>query len=827
MTAGSFANPIDEGQALDIATQFGRKAEAGSKLRSFAERNHLDIVYKADRNAGKDAYYYVAQSRFGGYIIVSGEDRTAGVLGFVDSGSFDINDIPDNMRYWLGEFARQVDYLDKHPEARAKDVATEGKTSVAPLLGDTKWNQSPFYNKYTPDSRFPIGCVAVSLGQIMRYWQWPDHGEGSHSYVTTTHQFEESADFANTTYNWAAMTDELNASSADEAVDAVATLLHHVAVSVNMDYDNGGSGAYSELMAPAMANHFRYDKGIHLVKRNFFDSHTWMQMVREELDNGRPVVYDGATSSMSGHSFVCDGYNEDGFYHINWGWGGSGNGYFLLNALAYDYVDMATGQSMKDGFNYYQDMLIGFKPDKDGTSVYRPHEMLCEGLGDDFSLVVKKGESVPVTVCEVYNTSNFDLDLEDFGFVVYDNSNNIVATKTLYSGNTYAGQYLDTLRSTLTVPATLAEGSYVAKLQYKVKGEEKYSDVMMTVGTANEISIKVGTDNVEYSTVGKAKLNVLEMQSTPEVLTSDVPSTVKLTVKNEGGKYDGAVSFRLNIVGDELTKHWYTSPKQDITIGAGETAEITFNQTLELAGDDNYEFTLFDREDNVVFHTIIPLIGREKEPDLQLVKEIYFTPRDYQVPINCMILNAEIRNDGGKYDGRMTVRILDEENYFCDGADMDTAKVVIEGGETKTVRMHGTYDPNKDWSMSNIRIATVYDITGKKYLEPQKYNLHEFTYGAKDPDVTWEPDEPQGPTDAIDRINGNADPNLAFSVQGDIITVTAPLGLEYVAVYSMDGRLMLRQYAGNAVDISQMPGGTYVVVAKTGIGMKAEKIVRE
>ena len=168
MTAGSFANPIDKGQALDIAAQFGKKVVAGSKLRSFADRKHIDIVYKADRNAGKDAYYYVAQSRGGGYIIVSGEDRTAGVLGFVDSGSFDINDIPDNMRYWLGEFARQVDYLDKHPEARAKEVATEGKTSVDPLLGNTKWNQSPFYNKYTPNSRFPIGCVAVSLGQIMR-----------------------------------------------------------------------------------------------------------------------------------------------------------------------------------------------------------------------------------------------------------------------------------------------------------------------------------------------------------------------------------------------------------------------------------------------------------------------------------------------------------------------------------------------------------------------------------------------------------------------------------------------------------------------------------
>lgn len=818
------AKPVDAGTALSIAQNFGIKAAASGMMRSMAHGNRMNIVYKAEKPAGRDAYYYVAQAANGGYVIVSGEDRTQSVIGFVDGERFDAADIPDNMRYWLQEFARQVDYLDRHPQAQPKIVSTEGANAVAPLLGTTAWNQSPYYNKYAPEGNFPIGCVAVALGQIMRYWQWPDQGVGSHSYVSTTHHFNESADFGSTTYNWAAMTDQLNSASSDEAVDAVATLLHHVAVSVNMDYAKGGSGAYSERMGPAMANHFKYDKGIHLVKRNFYDSEAWMQMVRTELDNGRPVVYDGATSTLSGHSFVCDGYNEDGYYHINWGWGGSGNGYFLLNALAYDYVDMNTGQSMKDGFNYYQDMLIGFKPDKDGSSTYRPQEMLCEGLGPDFDITVEKGKAINVMACEVYNTSNFDLDIDDLALVVYDKDDNIVAKKALFSGMTEAGQYLDTLRTSFAVPADLAEGEYTAKLQFKAKGEDKYTPVTMTIGTANEIQITVSADKVRYSTLGMAKLNVTKFETDPEILTSDVPSTVRLTIKNDGGKYDGAMSYRLKIKGDNVTKHWYTSPKQDVTIDAGETKEISFSQTLELAGDDNYEFTLFNREDSVVFYKIIPLIGREKEPDLQLVKEIYFTPRDYQVPVNCMILNAEIRNDGGKYDGKMVTRILDEENYFCDGASMDTAHVVIEGGETKTVRLHGTYDPNKDWSMSNLRIATIYDITGKKYLEPMKYNMHEFTYGSKDPSVTWEPDDP---STAIENINRNADPNAMMSLSGNVLSVSAPFGIDYVAVYGMDGRLAVKQYTDGNVDLSPLAKGSYVAVVKTGVGFRAMKIVKD
>lgn len=821
MATALTAAPIDAAKALSIATQFSRQARKSGIAAAPQANGKMSIVYTAGRRQGA-ASYYVAEASRGGYMIISGDDRTQGVIGYVTSGRFDPAQLPANMKYWLSEFQRQIDYLDAHPEARVKAAETTGKESVSPLLGTTAWNQSPYYNKYTPDSNFPIGCVAVSLGQIMRYWQWPERGEGTHSYTSTTHQFQESADFGNTTYNWAAMTDQLNSASSQEAVDAVATLLHDVAVSVEMDYEKGGSGAYSEKMGPAMCNHFRYDKGIQLVKRNFYDTDTWMQMVRTELDNGRPVVYDGATSTMSGHSFVCDGYNADGYYHINWGWGGSGNGYFLLNALAYDYVDMQTGQSMKDGFNYYQDMLIGFKPDRDGSSQYRPHEMLCEGLGQPFDLTVDRGAAVSVMACEVYNTSNYALDIDDLAFNVYDEQGNVAFTKSLFKGEAAAGMYLDTLRAQLQVPAGIADGEYTARLEYKVKGEAQPTPVRMTIGTANEIRISVGADKARYQTEGSPKLTV-SLQTQPEVLTSDVPSTVTLHITNDGGTYDGAMSFRLNIAGDPLTKHWYTSPKQDVTIRKGETKDVVFSQTLELAGDDNYELTLFDREDNVIYHTTLPLIGREKEPDLVLTKEIYFTPRDYNVPVNCMILNAEVRNDGGKYDGQMTTRILDTENYFCDGAKMDTMHVVIEGGETKTIRLHGTYNPNLDWSMSNIRVACVYDITSKKYLEPMKYNLHEYTYGSKDESVVWTPDE-KDPVSAVEQINKEGDKDAVIRFDGTAVSATSTRGVDCMAVYGADGNLIARQYSGERLGLEFLPAGTYVVVAKTAAGLKALKI---
>ncbi|MDE7141731.1 MAG: C10 family peptidase, partial [Muribaculaceae bacterium] len=377
-TIGASAAPVSPEKALEIVNGPASR----NIIRALGGSPSFKIAAKRLTPAGNaTAYYLMTRGGMPGYVVVAGDDALgAEILGYTDSGT--LADMPDNMRAWLDQAGRAVDYLNSHPGAAVKKAAVRSRSaSVGPLLGEIHWGQQPYYNRKAPSTSYPIGCVATAVGQVMYSHRWPLQGTGSHSYVTTTHKLEISQDFSTNTYQWDMMANTLDSSSPTETVDAVATMLYDFAVSVEMDFQVGGSGAYSEKIAGALANHFGYSKQIHCAKRDAYTGEEWLQMLHDDLDNGCAVVYGGATSGMGmGHSFVCDGYNEDGMYHINWGWNGSGNGYFALNALAYDYIDMTTGQSMKDGFNYHQDMVVGMRPDRDGSTQWRDYEFFTEEL---------------------------------------------------------------------------------------------------------------------------------------------------------------------------------------------------------------------------------------------------------------------------------------------------------------------------------------------------------------------------------------------------------------------------------------------------------------
>ncbi len=190
-------------------------------------------------------------------------------------------------------------------------------TAVEPLLKNITWNQTKPYNNSCP-SDYPTGCVATAMGQVMYYYRYPEHGIGSKTYQWNGQQL--TANFGTTTYQWSNMQDKLTVNSPSAAQSAVATLLYHVGVSVNMNYgpaSEGGSGASPSYIAPALVRYFGYDKGCNLRSREYFTKTEWEATVRNELDNGRPILYGGYTVSASGHSFVCDGYNQQGYYHIN------------------------------------------------------------------------------------------------------------------------------------------------------------------------------------------------------------------------------------------------------------------------------------------------------------------------------------------------------------------------------------------------------------------------------------------------------------------------------------------------------------------------------
>jgi len=287
-------------------------------------------------------YYVFNVSNNRGFVIVSAEERSMPVLFYTFEGSYTPGNQPENFNYWLRGFEQQI------VTARAINIPKDKKVSdswayysapTVPLIKSptksvsqlltTTWDQEPYYNALCP-SNCPTGCVATAMAQVMKYHKYPTHGYSSHSYATTSYG-TLSANFGAATYNWASMPNNVNSSNS-----AVATLMYHCGVSVNMDYSPSGSGAYIMDAASALSKYFIYNA--QYAARASYSDADWTLLIKTSLDTNCPVLYGGVDATNGGHAFVCDGYQNSGTYsdmfHFNWGWSGSSNGYILLNSIS-------------------------------------------------------------------------------------------------------------------------------------------------------------------------------------------------------------------------------------------------------------------------------------------------------------------------------------------------------------------------------------------------------------------------------------------------------------------------------------------------------------
>lgn len=375
--------------SVDEALQ---KAEKFLKRSGVATRADLPLKYSYTSAQGDETYYHVFnQGNNQGFIIVGGDAAAQEILGYSDKGSFDYANMPENLRWWLSQYDNEISHAIREVKAGrgkiVKSVMTRGgRANVAPML-TTAWDQVAPYNSQIPtylnglltgNSALATGCVATAGAQVMKYHGWPDTGVGSKTMNRTINGLTFSADFANTHYDWSSMSntydnDSYTGSSSDVAVG---TLMYHIGVAVDMTYGqiySGGSSASIKTLAIRLADTFKYDKGLSYETRDFYSDSQWEDMIYSELSHGRPVIYGGSAGENQGHAFVCDGY-QDGRWHINWGWGGSCNGSFLLTAssteLALRPAGTGTGGSAENSsYSQDQDIIIGVKPDYAGISL--------------------------------------------------------------------------------------------------------------------------------------------------------------------------------------------------------------------------------------------------------------------------------------------------------------------------------------------------------------------------------------------------------------------------------------------------------------------------
>ena len=363
--AGDVTPEVAMKQAADFVKQRvangSRRAPSASQLTMTKKVSGLYVI-----NIGKSE----------GFVIVSPDDRTDAILGYADSGNLNPDNMPENMKAWLQGYADEIAWAKRNNITASATTAQRAhravKTAIAPLV-TARWNQDDPYNKLVNNSTYfnysdvVTGCVATAMAQVMYYTAKKAGLSSSYTLVATdsyTTKWGKTIPVvpANTALNWSLMKDTYTSGETGEAANAVATLMKACGASVKMSYanvDNGGSSANSDIIDDALIKYFGYDETTQYADRSFYSYLNWIELLYNELSQGRAILYSGQ-SIGGGHEFVCDGYQGEDYFHINWGWGGKSDGFFKLAALDPDEQGIG-GSTSTEGYNAGQSAVIGIQ----------------------------------------------------------------------------------------------------------------------------------------------------------------------------------------------------------------------------------------------------------------------------------------------------------------------------------------------------------------------------------------------------------------------------------------------------------------------------------
>lgn len=363
-------------------------------------------------------------------VVVAKNDRYKAVIGYSDDTSLS-DTLPDGLKWWLAkaDSSMKLNAANGVVKKTSAEILSS-MTSVSAVVATvtpfikTKWGQEGAYNLLTPKINgvnTPTGCIATAMAQCLKYYQYPETSKGMGSYTVTTVSSKNGRKdstatsykytFGQYTYDWNNMTDTYGSTYTTEAAKAVSQLMMDCGAASDMDYMSDGSGATIYDAARGFFDNMQCDSNsIRFYDRDLYSDSLWTSMIYEEINAGYPVYYTGQDADDGGHAFLFDGYNADGYVHVNWGWTGTADGYYdisLLNPgmtgynLSYStYQMMITGIRTTTGMRSYQSQWLVYddmKITKNNTSLSLNIGGFCNYGVRDFigklALVAKKGSS--------------------------------------------------------------------------------------------------------------------------------------------------------------------------------------------------------------------------------------------------------------------------------------------------------------------------------------------------------------------------------------------------------------------------------------------------
>lgn len=578
------AAPVSKTEAQKKALQFISGKLAAARGTSV---NTPNLQLEA---TGGDNYYVFNVVQQQGFVIVSGDDRAPEILGYSDEGPFDANNIPDNMKVWLEGYALAIQELKNIPdiaEARGAVRTPKNKWAAIDPLIKTKWDQGKPYNgklpKFIDKSDCVTGCVATAMAQVLYYVASQNDFTFPVGTIKAIPGYECSTNWGSygivrvpevpiTNFKWNEMKFVYSNAEVD---DAVAELMLSCGASVNMDYrnqNNGGSSASASNVPYAFKTYFGFDDGIKYIQRDNYSIDEWENIIYEEIANERPVLYGGQKSSGSGHEFICDGYDGNGLFHFNWGWGGSSNGFFVLWAANSNGGGIGAGNG-SGGYSMDQDAVIGIQAPT-GEPIAEEEKLMTvkKLLVKDNILTYNrsdKSKNFTVPICAVVENATNSTFSPSFGFGLYGDGTNSVLSYSngvscnpgsFYNYNPSTNQYYYT---DVTFGANKTGTFQIVPIS-----KERSSSTWLKDGMSDQYYIEATMTDKQLTlrVMPIVNLTVTDVEF-PGVKMAEIAQKVKVTVMNNGSEYNGEMYLRVN---NEIVTG------EGVALRAGEETDVYF-----------------------------------------------------------------------------------------------------------------------------------------------------------------------------------------------------------------------------------------------------------
>lgn len=619
MTLVAWGEPIDRNEAL-------KQANAFLSSKGIPVRQSLDMAYAQPGKAAeaRSLYYVFNVGNDKGFVIVAGDDAVSPILAYADRGDFSEREMAPAAKAMLESYAQQIEMIQQNPSLAV--AASTSYAAIEPLV-QTQWNQMEPYNYMCPTiegepGRSVTGCVATAMAQIMYYHKWPvAETKAIPAYQMSNGELIAGANPV--TLDWDAMQSTYTGSEAedDPAAKAVAQLMVLCGKGAQMNYSYYASGAGDGAMLNALKTYFDYDGAAQQLHRADYANAEWEKIIYDELAAQRPVYLSGFSVSASGsvgHAFVCDGYDGQGLYHINWGWGGMSDGFFRLTLLNPD--DHGTGgNNGSGGFNMDEGAIIGIQPNQGGT-LQETAELTLETFSCTAESVERnslfQGFSLPLNL-SMWNLTSQALAVE-VGIAIYDDNNQQWGMMELgLSDPALATSHGLGGTAQLTVGTRITDGTYTLRLVHKVNGSDEWT----LLKNADKYYLEMRVSGNKATITNHAPNSGIAVNRTDLRGNLSVGSlqTFTYNITNSGDTYTQDIAFFVNDdilsgIGlnldpgatDDYIFSWTPERKGTYCVGLANatTGEILYAEqyTVEEAKEYqlNFTYTVDGMEDNTV-----------------------------------------------------------------------------------------------------------------------------------------------------------------------------------------------------------------------------------